>query len=99
MENNILTIQIEEDVKNYVEKLDYEYNVRKNLVSFMISTDMNIETKAFEKYQNEMMDYYSKFNFAKQEIEDTYVKPVIGDNTVNWVLDYKTNLITIEKIA
>lgn len=93
------SIIIDNELKNYIESLDYEYQSRKDLIVFMLANNMNINTESFQKYQNEMTEYFIKFNIAKQELEKKYIKPVIGDHVVNWSLDYATNTLSIEEIA
>ena len=91
-------IIIEEALVNYIEGLDYEYQSRRELIVFMLTSNMNIETIAFQKYQKEMTDYYIKFNIAKEELEKKYIRPIINNKNVSWQLDYTTNTIKIEEI-
>lgn len=95
MANEIKVIKVEPSVRDYVEGLDYEYSTRRDLVAFMISNNMDTTTDSFEKYQKEMGEYSVKFKLAKQEIEDQYVKPIIGDKKVRWVLNYRDCELTI----
>ena len=95
MEENVKVIKIEEAVRDYVEGLDYEYSVRRDLVSFMLSNNMSTDTDAFKKYQTEMAEYNAKFKIAKNEIEKQYILPIIGDKKVRWVLNYDTAEVTI----
>lgn len=95
MANETKIIKVEPAVRDYVEGLDYEYSTRRDLVAFMISNNMDTTTDSFVKYQKEMGEYNTKFKMAKQEIEDQYVKPVIGDSKVRWVLNYRDCELTI----
>lgn len=95
MENNTQVIKVEEKVRDYVESLDYEYSTRRDLVSFMLANNMSTDTDAFRKYQDEMAEFNAKFKMAKNEIEKTYVLPVIGDKKVRWSLSYDTAELTI----
>ena len=96
MINNKKVVNIAESIVNYIERLDYELNSRKNIVAFMLSSNMDITTESFKRYEDEMVEYQIKFDQAKQELEEKYVLPIIGDNKVNWSLNYRNQELTID---
>ena len=61
-------VKVDEKIRNEVEGLDYEYQSRKDLISYMISNDMKIDTDAFKVYQNELKEFHSAFQ--KKEVRD-----------------------------
>ena len=89
------TVVIDESIRDLIESYDYEYNSRKELISFMIANNMDITTESFKAYQKEMTHFLVKFNTAKEEISKKYVYPIIGDKEATWNLSYPTCELTI----
>jgi hypothetical protein len=92
---NVIVINVDENDRNHVESVDYEYAARRDAVTFMISNNMDITTEAFKSYQKEMVEFSTKFTQAKSEIEQKYVIPVSEGKKVHWTLDYHTCSLTI----
>ena len=90
------TIKIDEKIRDLVESYDYEYNSRKELIAFMLSNNMDINTDAFRKYQKEMQEFLVQFNTAKEEISRKYVENLLEGRNAKWTLDYATCDLTIE---
>ena len=49
MDNKVQKIKIDEDISTKIEALQYEIDTRKDVIAFMIASDMNMETDAFKK--------------------------------------------------
>ena len=90
------TIKITEELSTYIQSLDYEYRTRKELIAFMLTTNMDISSDAFVKYNQEMIKYAIEFDKAKQKLEQEYIIPVIKNKNTQWSLDYFSNIITLE---
>lgn len=88
-----VTKKIPLDLSNYMEGLMYETNARKDLCSYMVNSGMN-ETKQFEDYHKEYIEYYTKYELAKQEITNTYVAPEYPK--AKWNLDFFDATLYIE---
>ena len=54
MDNKVQKIKIDEDISTKIEALQYEIDTRKDVIAFMIASDMNMETDAFKKYSKEL---------------------------------------------
>lgn len=88
--------KIDESIRDLVEAYDYEYNSRKELIAFMISNNMDINTDAFNKYQKEMQEFLVLFNTAKEEISKRYVNDLLNGRNAKWTLDYSSCELTVE---
>lgn len=93
MNTKIVKVENQELV-NLIESLQYEVNARKELISFMLSTDMSMDTHAFERYNKEYMDFYIQYNEAKNQLQKMYVYTAV-ENPISWNLDFETSEITI----
>ena len=93
--NDVIVVKVDENVRDHVESIDYEYSTRRDAVSFMIANNMDITTDAFKAYQKEMIEFGAQFTQAKAEIEKKYVIPATEGKRVRWTLDYHTCEITI----
>lgn len=90
---SIKVIKVEDAIIDEIEALGYEYETRKSVVAEMLSADMNTDTKAFETYQRELLEYKVKFEQAKREFQKMYVDPVEG--ATSWNLNYADKEVTI----
>jgi hypothetical protein len=80
-------IKVSEEDRNMVQRADIECSARANLISFMISNNMDISSENFQRYQTEYQEKFLAFDEAKSLIEKKYLK---GVNASTWSLDYKT---------
>lgn len=78
-------IVIEEKDRDMVQRADIETSSRMNLISFMLSRNMDTSTEYFKKYEKEYQECFLAFEQAKNYIFNKYVK---GSNASSWVLDY-----------
>ena len=83
-----------QDFINLIESLHYEVNARKELISFIVSKDMGIDTNTFKKYNKEYMEFYIQYNEAKNKLEEMYVRTAV-ENPKDWNLDFDSGEITI----
>lgn len=93
---NIKVIKIEnEEFVNLIEALHYEVNSRKDLIAYMLNSDMRTDTAAYEKYNREYREFYVQYNEAKNKLEEMYVRTAV-ENPMSWNLDFETGEVTIE---
>lgn len=88
-----ITKILDAEVVANVERISYELEARKNIITEMLAMNMDISTDAFARYQAELVRYKVMFEEAKREIEKQYVADVPGG--VKWSLDYATRVLTI----
>jgi hypothetical protein len=92
-----MKITISKDLSEYIERLQFEKMARENLCTFLIRQDL-LNTESFQKYHQEYIELTAEYELAKNELENTYVKPMIqGDKTYTWELDFKTYEVTIHE--
>lgn len=84
----ITKIAIPQEVVNKIQALNAEVDARKNLIAFMISSEMNISNEQFNNYQSEYLKYFVEFEEAKSNFEKEYVRTAIA-NPISWNLDYQ----------
>lgn len=93
MNTKVIKIENEEFV-NLIEALHYEVNSRKDLIAYMLNSNMRTDTEAYEKYNREYREFYVQYNEAKNKLEEMYVRTAVED-PINWNLDFSTGEITI----
>ena len=86
-----------ERIISYLEDLSYEVDAHKDLLSFMIRTNIKPDNDSFRAYHEEYVRFFSQYETAKKEFAQQYVIPVAGDK-VNWSLDFSTHEVTIESV-
>lgn len=90
-EKNVIIVDtLDRDV---VQKADVETTSRMNLISFMISRNMDISGEQFARYENEYKEAFLAFEAAKEHIVKKYLS---GVNATNWNLDYESCELTYE---
>ena len=87
-------IMVSEEDHNMVQKADIEMSSRMNLITFIMSRDMDIDTEKFKKYEDEYQEKFFEFEKAKTYIFNKYVK---GLNATSWSLDYESCELTYEQ--
>ena len=92
MEKKIIISAEDRDV---VQKADVEMSARLNLISFMISNNMDITSEQFNRYQEEYTKYFLEFGKAKKALENKYIVPIYGTKTVEWALSYDDCELTL----
>ena len=98
MTNTRIIKNIPDDVVNMIEACQYEVNARKDIISYMLSNNMNLATESFNQYQAELVEFTKKLDLAKQEIEKSIVTPFLAENNISsgtWNLDFATKEMTI----
>lgn len=89
------TIIVPKDRCNEMARIGSEVDSRKNLISFMLSSNMDTTTTQFANYQKEYTEWSSKYEDGKRGIENDFVRPIIGNKRVNWNLDFYTGELVI----
>ncbi len=91
------TIEIPIENRQIVELLEslaLETSSRKDVISFMLSSDMMLtNSQSFDKYHDEYQKFYKQYDTAKQEFKKMYVD--IIPNVLNWNLDFSDALLTV----
>lgn len=90
----MINIEISKELCDKIEALQYEVESRKDLIAFIISNDMKTSSSQFERYNQEYLEFYKKYNLAKQEMVRTYFPDV---NYLSWNLDFASRTVTIEE--
>ena len=94
----IKVIKVSEELSNYLERLSREVEGSKDIISFMIENNKNINTDAFKSYKKEFDEVYAEFDLAKQDVQKKFVPTALTDadaEHTSWSLDYATHDLTI----
>lgn len=92
MNEKIRTIKIPEDLCNYIESLMYETNSRKDVIAFMLRQG-TAEGEAFDRYHRQYLEFYAKYETAKEELVAKYIAPAAPN--CNWNLNFRTQEVEI----
>lgn len=90
-------ITIPRELNYYLQRLAYETEARSNLCAFLMR--QNIKNEAFDDYHKEYIEFYTKYELAKKQMEEECIKPVIDGNNYNWNLDFQTSQVTIDVLS
>ena len=93
-----MKIEVNTDISNYIESLQYETFARRDIISFMLSNNIDMSTQSAKKYQDEYSDFYAKYEVSMQELREQYIdsNKDLVDKKINWSLDFKTHILDIE---
>lgn len=89
------TINIPLTLRDYIEGLNYEKQSRLNLILFMLNNNKNMNGM-FDKITNEYKEFFICCELAKQNLNNSYIKPVAVD-CLSWNLDFKTSEVHIHE--
>lgn len=87
-------IIVEQDICDLIERYQYEMIARKEIIAFMLESGMNTDTNSFKAYEKEYLEYFVKYNEAKNQLEQLYIIPVLG-KVQNWNLNFRTRELTV----
>ncbi|MCM1531965.1 MAG: hypothetical protein NC114_06795 [Ruminococcus flavefaciens] len=91
------TIKIETELCTRIEALHLETEARRQVVVGCIDSGMDQNSENFKKYHQTYMEFFTLYQHAKRELEETYIHPVTGSNSgARWNLQYSTAEVTIE---
>lgn len=88
-----MEIEISKELRNKIENLQYEVEARKDLISYMLSSNFNTDSEQFKKYETEYHNFFVEYNKAKNELVETYLK---GIDYNSWNLDFATCIVKVE---
>lgn len=86
-------VKVPEGLVNLIESLQYEANARKDLLAFMLNNGMG-ETEGYTKYHYDYIEFSAKFDIAKRDFEQNFVKVKYPD-AISWNLDFASNTVAI----
>lgn len=90
----IAKILVPDEIVNEIQALDVETSARRDLIAFMITNNMNVDTEQFNKYQMEYNKYFKLFDIAKTNFENDFVKAQYP-TAENWELLYASREVVI----
>lgn len=91
----IKVITIPEKLRNDIQRANIERDSRKEIIVYILENNLNVSSERLNQYQKEYEDKFFLFESLKQELENTYIKP-LDLNYKKWSLDYSTCEVSIE---
>lgn len=93
----IKSILIPEDIVNELQKADAEMSSRREIITYILTKDINVATNKFNQYQSEYCQYYFAFEKIKYKIETEFVDTALDPNEIKqkWNLNYLTKELQI----
>lgn len=95
MAKNRVIDDIDQNEIDTLEAFNYEMSSRRDLIASMVQMGIPMSDPNFKQYHQEYQDWYVKYESAKSEFERKYVKPIAGDRSLNWNLDFHDKTLTI----
>lgn len=90
----MINIEVSQELCDKIEALQYEVESRKDLIAFILSNDMKTNSIQFEKYNKEYLEFFKKYNLAKQELVNKYFPNI---QYSHWNLDFSSRIVTVEE--
>ena len=78
-----------------LERLQYELEAHKDLLTWCISNDINSSSK--DQYQKEYTDLYIQYEKIKKQFEKECVRPAFDKSVklISWSLDFQSQEVTV----
>lgn len=91
------TLKIDSEIVIDLQRLAVAVESRRDLIAFMISTDMDLTSPKFKEYEEAYESYYFQYSTLKKELENNIIAPAFGkENLIKWNLDFNTEIVTVE---
>lgn len=87
-------IKIDEATVKEIERLQYEVEARKDVISQALNGNINMRNEMFKTYHEDYQEMFKAYNKAKQEMTDKYLKGTEYQGKY-WNLDFLSGELTI----
>ena len=97
-----IKIDVNKETVNYIERLHYEVDQRKDIIQRLIESHANDEdasvltSPAFKAYSSELSEFVAEYENAKSELQNNYVPEYLNGHQLKWTLDFVNNIMNIE---
>lgn len=91
-----------EETINYIERLHYEVEQRKDIIQRLIEAHANdsdatvLTSPAFKAYSTELSEFVAEYETAKQLFEEEYVPKYLEGHQYNWSLNFAAKQLQID---
>ena len=96
-----IKIDVNQETVNYIERLHYEVEQRKDIIQRLIESHANdadaavLTSPVFKAYSSELSEYVAEYESAKQELQKNFVPGYLNGHKFNWNLDFGAKQLTI----
>lgn len=84
-------IIVTEEDRNIVQSADIACSAHRDIITFILSNNIDIPAERFQAYQAEYEKKFSAFEQAKEDLQQKYLA---GIPAINWNLEYATCELT-----
>lgn len=102
MDNKKYERDIPEEVVVLIQRLQYDYNAKKDVIATLIATESDpaiFEGEVFKYYQFQMAQAQAELEIAKGEFEKAWLPEEYKGKPYKWNLDFATNKLIVEPIG
>lgn len=97
-----LKIEIDQETVNYIERLHYEVEQRKDIIQRLIEAHANdadaavLTSPAFRAYSSELSEFTAEYETAKIELQKMHIPAYLAGHEIKWKLDFASREMEIE---
>lgn len=88
-----IKFKVNEEIVRKIELLQFEYESKKDILSYMIYNDYP-QNDAFKRYQEDFMKCFTEYNLAKENLQKTVIEPKVKGKLNEWNLEFDTCEVT-----
>ena len=90
-----MRIEIPQDVVLQLQKADIEQQARKEIIAYILTSELDISSQRFLDYQKDFEEKLQVFNNLKRQFSEKWVKPLKNDAS-HWEVSYETCILEVE---
>lgn len=90
-----INIQVSEIDRDNLQRLDYEYCAKRDIVVYMLNQNSDISMKNFDIFYKQYEQSFISFQLGKQNLEKKYIANDIHPKVSDWNLNYDSCCLTI----
>ena len=83
----VVKMSIDENVSKNLERLHYEAESYKSIISYVLTQQMDLNTDTFKNYQDKFTEINKEYQKAKNDLTINFVKKEYPD-AINWNMDF-----------
>jgi hypothetical protein len=95
--------EINADVVSAMERLAYEYETKKDNITFLIDRHSDdpdfLTSEIFKRYQDDEIKSKADYEKAKKEFEGVFVPKELREHKITWELSFQTRQLTITQLC
>lgn len=98
---NEIKIEVAQELVNYIERLQYEVDAYKDVITTLMNAHVGdsdgafVNSAVFTSYSEKFAEAKAEYELAKEQMTQQYIPSCLTEHNTSWALDFATCQLTI----